>query len=65
MKAKRPAVHNRKYVFHYNTLPLYWTYARSVKEALRQVDAMDMDIPDCIEDCHGSEIWWKEDHNER
>jgi len=51
----------KKYVFHYGCLPTYWLYARSIKGILRQVDAMGMDVPVCIEDCHGSEIWWRED----
>ena len=58
---RRKSVRSRKYVFHYNSLPIYWTYARSIKGALRRVNALGMDVPACVEDCHGPEIWWRED----
>ena len=50
----------KKYAFHYGSLPLYWLNARSVKGVIRQLKAKGMDVPDCIEDCHGSEIWWRD-----
>ena len=52
---------DKKYVFHYGSGLVYWTYARSIKGVLRQVDAVGMDVPACIEDCRGPEIWWRED----
>ncbi|MEI7881869.1 MAG: hypothetical protein WCI95_13475 [bacterium] len=51
----------KKYVFHYDAPPLYWLNARSIKGVIRQLKAMGMERPVCIEDCHGSEIWWNED----
>jgi hypothetical protein len=51
----------KKYIFHYGGLPIYWTYARSIRHVLAQIEAWGMDVPDCIEDCH-AEIWWREDH---
>ena len=54
-------MHIKKYVFHYGAGLLFWTYARSIRGVLRHVGAMGMAVPVCIEDCHGPEIWWRED----
>jgi len=51
----------KKYVFHYGSLPLQWLYARSLKAVIRKLETMGMEPPVCIEDCHGAEIWWRED----
>jgi hypothetical protein len=51
----------KKYFLHYSTQPVFWLNARSIGGVLRQLRAKGMDVPDCIEDCHG-EIWWKEDN---
>ena len=50
----------QKYMFHYGGPPIYWLSARSVKGVIRQLDAMGMEPPVCIEGGHG-EIWWRED----
>jgi hypothetical protein len=51
----------KKYGFHYGCLPTYWTYARSIKHVLRQIEDKGMGVPVCIEQWHGPEIWWRED----